>query len=175
MENTQLPNQQAPQTSGMAVASLITGLFGISPVAIILGHIALSQIKKSGGQLTGFGLALAGTILGYVGIAVILLLTAISVLFIGARAWKKGSDRAGCIMNTRNVQQAVRGYQSLNRLNVGDPIDWNEIFGPSKLLENEPVCPFGGTYTFTNTIPPVGTLVGQCSHADHLPTDYSTW
>jgi Domain of unknown function (DUF4190) len=174
METTQPPSQQVPQTSGMAVASLITGLLGISPVAIILGHIALSQIKKSGGQLTGFGLALAGTIIGYVGLAVILLLTAISVLFIGARAWKKGSDRAACIMNIRNVQQAVRGHQNINSLDVGTPLDLNDIFGPDGYLE-QPVCPLGGTYTFSNSIPAVGTVICKCSHADHVPTGTSTW
>ncbi len=175
MENTQPPSLHQPQTSGMAVASLITGLIGASPLAIIFGHIALSQIKKSGGQLTGFGLALAGTILGYVGLAVIILLFAISFLFIGARAWKKGSDRAACIMQTRNMQQAVRGHESMNSMTVGDPIDWNAIFGPGGYLPSEPVCPSGGTYTFTHTIPPVGTLVGQCSHPDHVPTNHSDW
>lgn len=174
MENTQPPSHQVPQTSGLAVASLITGLLGISPVAIILGHIALSQIKKSGGQLAGFGLALAGTILGYVGLAVLLLLICISTLFVGARAWKKGSDRAACIMNIRNVQQAVRGHQNMTSMKVGEPIDWDEIFGPDGYLP-EPVCPLGGTYTYTNTIPAVGTVICQCSHADHVPTGTSTW
>jgi hypothetical protein len=45
--------------------------FFIALVAIITGHIALSQIKKTGEQ--GRGLALAGLIIGYaeVGIAVL--------------------------------------------------------------------------------------------------------
>jgi hypothetical protein len=174
MESSQPPVSSVPQTSGMAIASLVTGLIGAAPLAIIFGHIAMSQIKKSAGQLTGFGLALAGTILGYVGLAVIILLFAMSFLFIGARAWKKGSDKAGCIMNTRNVQQAVRGHQSMTSLKVGDPIDWNVIFGPDGYLK-EPICPLGGTYTFVATIPPVGTLVGQCSHADHVPPNHADW
>lgn len=174
MENSQPPVASVPQTSGMAIASLVTGLIGAAPLAIIFGHIAMSQIKKSAGQLSGFGLALAGTILGYVGLAVIILLSAISVLFVGARAWKKGSDKAGCIMNTRNVQQAVRGHQSMNSLKEGDPIDWNVIFGPDGYLA-EPTCPLGGTYTFVDTIPPVGTLVGQCSHAEHMPPSHADW
>lgn len=158
----------------MAIASLVTGLIGAAPFAIIFGHIAMSQIKKSAGQLSGFGLALAGTILGYVGLAVLILLSAISVLFVGARAWKKGSDRAACIMNIRNVQQAVRGHQNLKSLDVGTPLDLNDIFGPSGYLP-QPVCPLGGTYTFTNTIPALGTVICKCSHADHVPTGTSTW
>ena len=61
------------------------------------------------------------------------LLSINSVLFIGARAWKKGSDRAACIMTIRNVQQAVRGYQGINNLANGKPINWDEIFGKGKV------------------------------------------
>jgi peptidyl-prolyl cis-trans isomerase B (cyclophilin B) len=50
-------------TNGLAIASLILA-FVFAPAAIILGHMALSQIKKTGQE--GRGLALAGTILGYV-------------------------------------------------------------------------------------------------------------
>ena len=39
-------------------------------------------------------------------VVILVLLSLISILFIGARAWKKGSDRAGCIMQIRNVQLA---------------------------------------------------------------------
>jgi Domain of unknown function (DUF4190) len=172
MEDSQQPSLQSPKTSGMAIASLITGLTCLAPFAIILGHMAMSRIKQSAGQLTGHGLALAGTIMGYVGL--LLMIPFISVMFVGANAWKKGSDRAACILNTRNVQQAVRGHQNMKNLKVGDPIDWNFIFGPDGYLP-KPVCPLGGTYTFVETIPPAGTLVGSCSHADHVPADHSTW
>lgn len=175
MQNQQPPSLHPPQTSGMAIASLITGIVGAFPLAIIFGHIALSQIKKSSGRLSGFGLALAGTILGYVGLAVMLLLFAMSILFVGARAWKRGSDRAACILQTRNMQQAVRGHANMKALSVGDTINWNEIFGPGGYLPAEPVCPTGGTYTFSDTVPPIGTLVGQCSHPDHVPTNHSDW
>jgi type IV pilus assembly protein PilA len=60
---------------GKAAASFIFGLFfWILPcafLAIILGHLSLAEIKKSAGQLGGHGRALAGTILGYMGIAII--------------------------------------------------------------------------------------------------------
>jgi hypothetical protein len=174
METSQQPNLQSPKTSGMAIASLITALTCLGPLAIIFGHMAMSRIKRSAGQLTGHGLALAGTIMGYVGLLVLLFII-LPIIFVGARAWKKGSDRAACIMNTRNVQQAVRGYQNSNSLKEGAPIDWNEIFGPGKLMEQRPVCPLGGTYTFTSTVPPVGGLACSCSLIEHLPPDHSTW
>lgn len=103
------------------------------------------------------------------------MLSATSTLFIGARAWKKGSDRAACILQTRNMQQAVRGHQNMNNIKIGAPLDWSEIFGPDKYLPNKPTCPTGGTYTFVDTFPRVGTLAGKCSHADHVPADHDDW
>ncbi|HEY8591104.1 MAG TPA: DUF4190 domain-containing protein [Naasia sp.] len=60
----------APQTEKynvLAIVSLVSAFF-ISLVAIITGHIALSQIKKTGEK--GRGLAIAGLVLGYIGIVV---------------------------------------------------------------------------------------------------------
>ena len=60
----------APPTNTLAIIALILG-FVCAPAAIVTGHIALGKIKRSGES--GRGLALAGTILGYVftGLAVI--------------------------------------------------------------------------------------------------------
>ena len=104
------PSLPKQKTSGLAIASLVTGLTCIAPAAVICGHIALSQIKASAGHLTGRGLAIAGTILGYV--SLVSYLSVIPILFIGARAWKQGSDRAACILTQRNIQQAVRSYKN---------------------------------------------------------------
>jgi hypothetical protein len=69
----------SPKTNTLAIISLVAGLVGIfvipfigSIVAIITGHMGLSQIKQTGEG--GRGLALAGTILGYVGVGFALLL-----------------------------------------------------------------------------------------------------
>jgi type IV pilus assembly protein PilA len=75
-----------PATSGMAIGSLISGIFSFffpaAIAAIVLGHIARSNIRKSGGRLAGDGMALAGLILGYIGLAfipVILIIAAIAI------------------------------------------------------------------------------------------------
>ncbi len=63
------PRQAQPdgqKTNTLAIVSLISAFF-VSLVAVITGHIALKQIKTRGGK--GRGLALWGTILGYVGLA----------------------------------------------------------------------------------------------------------
>jgi hypothetical protein len=55
------------------------GWFG-SILAVIFGHIALGQIKNAGGRETGTGLAVAGLVLGYMGVASLLLVLASSRL-----------------------------------------------------------------------------------------------
>jgi len=171
------PNATPPRNSGYAVASLVTALLCLSLVPVVLGHIALGKIKRSAGALKGQGLAIAGLVMGYLQL-ILLPLLIIPVLFIGARAWKKGSDRAGCIINQRNVQQAVRAYQSMNNLQPGDRIDWKEIVGPGKLLESEPACPALGKYRYQARIPASGVLVVECSKAGeeaHVPKEHREW
>lgn len=67
---------QPVQQSGKAVTSFVLSIIGIfvcpfifSILAIILGFVARSEINNSGGLLTGEGLALAGIIIGFAGIA----------------------------------------------------------------------------------------------------------
>ncbi len=62
-----LRGTDAPRTSPLAIWSLVLGFLGcfFGIPSIILGHMARAQIKKSNGQLTGSGIALAGLILGY--------------------------------------------------------------------------------------------------------------
>ncbi|MFC9918007.1 DUF4190 domain-containing protein [Agromyces binzhouensis] len=72
----------APQkTNVLAIVSLVSSFF-ISLVAIITGHIALSQIKKTGEQ--GRGLAIAGLIIGYVGLVVGIIIAIVWFAILGA-------------------------------------------------------------------------------------------
>ncbi len=63
-------------TNGLAIASMVLGIVWIywlgSVLAVVFGHVALSQIKRNPHQ-TGRGMAIAGLVLGYVGIAVLAL------------------------------------------------------------------------------------------------------
>jgi peptidoglycan biosynthesis protein MviN/MurJ (putative lipid II flippase) len=70
------------KTNGLAIASLVLGIVGVSIVAIILGHISLNQIKNTGEQ--GRGMALAGTILGYVGLVFTIIWIIVAVVFAAA-------------------------------------------------------------------------------------------
>jgi hypothetical protein len=65
----------APRTSPLAFASLVSSLlwlFGIGSVAaIVLGVVALRQIGRSNGTLSGRSLAIAGPILGIAGLGLL--------------------------------------------------------------------------------------------------------
>jgi hypothetical protein len=74
-----------PRTNGLAVASMIVGIVWIwgvgSIVALVLGYSAKAQIDRSGGAETGRGMAIAGIVLGWIGIAglfLVILSTAIA-------------------------------------------------------------------------------------------------
>ncbi len=121
-------------------------------------------------------------------VVILVLLSLISILFIGARAWKKGSDRAASILQIRNVQQAVRSYSNMNGKNPGDTEATlaDEIFGAGKFIETSPVGshPGGGDLAFATAaptvIPAIGTLyltVTGTDAADYEPeaTDVADW
>jgi type IV pilus assembly protein PilA len=80
-----LPAPEIP-TSGKAIASLVCGIFAFflpaSIAAIALGHLSLSDIRKSAGRLGGKGAAVVGLVLGYAGIAVIPLVVVIAAVAI---------------------------------------------------------------------------------------------
>ncbi|WP_139982605.1 DUF4190 domain-containing protein [Nocardioides litoris] len=57
-------------TNGLAIASLVVGLCGGSIIAVVLGHVALGQIKRHPRQ-QGRGMAIAGMVLGWLPIVVV--------------------------------------------------------------------------------------------------------
>jgi type IV pilus assembly protein PilA len=90
-ETTLAPDQVAApsgpvETSGKAIGSLICGiffwLFPAAVAAVVLGHLSLSQIRKSAGRLKGEGMAIAGLVLGYTGVAVIPIVLIIAAIAI---------------------------------------------------------------------------------------------
>jgi hypothetical protein len=68
------------RTNGFAIAALVLGIVWFywitSILAVIFGHLAVSQCNRSGGTVTGKGMAIAGLVLGYVWLALLVLLIA---------------------------------------------------------------------------------------------------
>lgn len=75
------PQQYVQQrTNGFAVASLVLGILWLfwvgSILALVFGYIAKSQVDGAGGAQGGRGLAIAGIVLGWVGVGTLLLVIA---------------------------------------------------------------------------------------------------
>lgn len=69
-----------PKTNTLAILALVFGIGG-GVLGIIFGHVALSQIAKSGEN--GRGLAIAGLVLGYLGV----LASLIAFALLQQRGW----------------------------------------------------------------------------------------
>lgn len=120
----------------------------------------------------------AGMTLIELTVVILVLLSLIAILFVGANAWKKGSDRAACIMNIRNVQQAVRGHQNMANKTTTDTLTKTDIVGTGGYLESDPACPSTGTYSWATTYPAVGTPAVTCSKStdlQHAPSSTTGW
>ena len=77
------PPPPRPRTNGLAVASMVLGVAGITvglcllffpimPIlAVIFGHIGLSQVRATGAP--GNGYAISGLVTGYIGIGLAVL------------------------------------------------------------------------------------------------------
>lgn len=64
-----------PSTNGFAIASLVCAVAWFmwlgSALGVVFGHVALRQIKANGGAQRGRGIAIAGLVIGYLGLAVV--------------------------------------------------------------------------------------------------------
>jgi len=127
-------------------------------------------------------------------VVIVVLLSLVGVLFIGTRAWREGSNKATCIVNQRNFQQAVRSYANLNGLTQGTAVTDDDIIGAgfisgtaSNSTTSTPAsfditCPLDGDAYAEGpdgaAVPGTGVLWKVCANAssdDHVPTSYDTW
>lgn len=104
----------APETSGKAIFSLVCGLLFIllplSLVAVVFGHLSLSEIRRSAGRLTGRGLAITGLIFGYIG--VVLLVGFIGLGIYGSRMARRATTTSLIASNENSVVSAMRALNT---------------------------------------------------------------
>jgi prepilin-type processing-associated H-X9-DG protein len=109
-----LPSAPAEvKTSGMAVASLVLGILGLCGITalagLILGIISLGKINRSGGKLSGQGLAIAGIcVSGFMLLFSIPIMAGMTLPAL-ARA-KQKAQSINCINNLKQLGLAVRVY-----------------------------------------------------------------
>jgi hypothetical protein len=83
-------------------------IFPSAVAAVIMGHISRAEIRRSGGRKTGDGMALAGLVLGYIGLSIIplLIISAIAIPnLLRARMAANEASAAGSlrVLNTSAV------------------------------------------------------------------------
>jgi len=74
------PAQAQGKNSGLAIASMVLGIVWVfyigSVLAVIFGHVALSKMKKDP-SIGGRGFAVAGVVLGWLGVGIFILFSLI--------------------------------------------------------------------------------------------------
>ncbi|MCX6902549.1 MAG: DUF4190 domain-containing protein [Verrucomicrobia bacterium] len=187
------PTESSPaKYSALAIWSFVLGLLGLvlCPLApllglpgVICGHMGLSRIGKSGGALTGKGLAIAGLITGYFSFALFLAFISLFAMayrgsmhgprsgrqptsFRGRLPAPESLDEAGrkkaCIANLQQIQGAKDMWAREHKKSGPDLPTDADLFGSDKYLSEKPVCPSGGTYSLNNL-----TNKPACSIPDH--------
>lgn len=136
----------AVKTSGLAIASLVFGLLSIlfsflaGIPAVVFGHLARSDIQKSGGRVKGSGMALAGLILGYLfGVAVVPILIIAAIAIPNLLRARTAANEASAVGSLRDIVTAAVNY-SYTCPKVGFPPSLAAI-GPTP-SPSEP-CPEG--------------------------------
>jgi hypothetical protein len=110
----QSPYGPAGPLDGKAVASLICGVLFFVPLlpiaAVVLGHLSLSEIRKSGQRLSGHGMAVAGLVLGYGGTLFTLIVIGIVAMIPIVTRPQVAANEKAAIQSMRRIDQAAHAY-----------------------------------------------------------------
>jgi Domain of unknown function (DUF4190) len=175
MDQTTPPPVPQEKTSQLAVWSLTLGILSLACCSIftavpgvICGHKALSRIDNSGGTLSGRGLAIAGLVTGYIGVALAIIwipmMMAIAIPnFVKAR---NVAMENACINNLREIQAAKNQWALEKGKSQGD-VPTADDLTPYLDHHKFPACPAGGIYVIGAV-----TNLPTCSVPGHkLPPD----
>jgi type II secretory pathway pseudopilin PulG len=142
MNASDLPPPTAPsgspvpaRTSGLAVTSLVLGILGFLIVpavaGLVCGIVAWIQINRSAGALKGRGVAIAGTVLSGVMLALAPIIAILVALLLPALA--KAKSKAQEIHSLNNVKQlnlAIRLYSGDSGGVLPAATNWCEALRP---------------------------------------------
>jgi len=136
----QMYGQPVPENSGMAIASLVCGLLICVPLcsllAIIFGIIGIRQTGS--GRRGGQGMAIAGLVLGAVGLVFFLPMSIAILLPSFDRAYET-ANRVKCASNERQIGQAILLYS--NDYQGQYPPDFVTLLKTENITPSVFVCP----------------------------------
>lgn len=104
-----------------------------------------------------------------IALVVALLLSLIAILFLGIAAYKKGADRAKCLIQLSAIQKVVRSYQNTYDMLAGSAlVHSTTLMGAGLYFETVLNCPdtdTPGAYNYMAVIPVPGTAYATCTLA----------
>ncbi len=156
---------QRPQTNGLAIGSLICGLLGFSCLtaipAVIMGHIALGQIKREPQKFTGSGMAIAGLVFGYFFLVVSFAAVPAGMLLPVLSKAREKARRVNCSGNLKQIGLACLMHSGENQGAYPDDLAVlaeNQVLNPGKVY----ACP--SSETFDVPMSAADIRAGKCGY-----------
>ncbi|NOY75164.1 MAG: DUF4190 domain-containing protein [Kiritimatiellaeota bacterium] len=149
------PAQGSPGSEGLAITSMILGIFSIvaclGPLAgipaVICGHLARGKARR--GEAGGDGMALAGLITGYIGIFLIGITILPAMLLPALSNARESARKIACLNNLKQIGLSLRIYSNAykGQFPPYDGAQGLELLRKEGFLENPKiyVCPSSKT------------------------------
>ncbi len=131
------PTGKVPgRTNSMAVAAVVLGILGFAtfglvailtgPIGLVLGLVAINKIKKSQGQLGGYGLALAGVIISAASLVMAIVFGGVvaAMLVPALKEARAKAQGIACVNNVKQLGLAVRIWASDNNNRFPSATNW---------------------------------------------------
>lgn len=138
---------RSPRTNTLAIVSLVSA-FVVSLVAVITGHIALDQIKRRGES--GRGLAIAGLVLGYLGLVATITVVTLAIVFASTFAALVAATTGHVSSSSSQGEPAI----PTGRLGAANFDDGYLAVGTGPRTVDvyfDPMCPYCGQFEAANS------------------------
>jgi hypothetical protein len=153
------PMYQPPRpTNSMAIVALVCA-FTFPPLAIIFGHIALSQIRRTGDE--GRGLAVAGLVIGYVITGLIVLyIVFMVILFVFIKNSVDNSTYNSIWTTTTTSYPYETNEQAIKNARVGQCLHMEDNGSGTITTISRTDC---NSSSATHRVTKITTSIGTCS------------